>query len=980
MPVDSLMKKPFFARHYFTIMLMLVFLAPFISRGARRAIETNNNNVRDWLPPTYSESADLEWFQNHFPGEQFALVSWDGCTLGSTEKLDLLVKKLMPDAPEAREKEPASLFKSVITGPRMLDQLTESALNISYGEALQRLEGVLVGPRPEGADDDARTTCLVVTLSDHGITNNRNMRRAIEAIRHIAVNDCAIAPEALHMGGPPVDNVTIDVEGERTLFTLALAAGIAGVVLSYWCLRSFRLTAMVFSVGVLSAGLGLAMVFWYSGVETLLLGRDRPIFGTVDAILMSMPAVVYVLGISGAVHLINYYWDARHETGIHGAPEAALRHGWGPCTLAALTTAVGLGSLYTSDILPIQKFGVFSAVGVIGTLALLFTLLPACLYRFPPTEKPRKDNDPHKRHPDTQMHPFVEAIAGFIIRHNKWVCACWAVIIIVVGIGLTRIETSVQLLKLFDHKADIIKDYAWLEHNLGNLVPMEVVLRVEPALFRDGEEEAEAGGERYKMTLLERLELTRHVQSQIESLQPINKALSVATFAPQVSGKKSIFESITGARLRWATNAALEKHRDDLFEDGFLRIETTPLTHRIAPRDDVADNAADEGGGSELWRINARVGALGDIDYGQFVDNLRHVVEPVLAVYRQRDLILQKLHTEGRLLQGSKICVLFEDHTESDEAKRNSQAMLLRKLLEQAGVTVSFINLAELAAKESSDPGVVELYLTALAEQDCVVIATAGGAYDPAKLIDHVPLVVDLTGTAADSAMSDAPVTAVYTGVIPLVYKTQRELLDSLRESIGWATALIALVMMCVLQSGPAGLVSMIPNVFPIVMVFGSLGWLGIKIDIGIMMCASVALGVAVDDTVHFLTWFRRGMKEGLNRKEATMLAYERCAKAMFQTTMIAGLGLSVFALSSFTPTQQFGYLMLIMLTAALVGDLLLLPAILAGPVGKFFCGRLAQTVKEADDQRLKPHIPDTRRAAPAGVRHDAPHERSTRT
>jgi multidrug efflux pump subunit AcrB len=173
--------------------------------------------------------------------------------------------------------------------------------------------------------------------------------------------------------------------------------------------------------------------------------------------------------------------------------------------------------------------------------------------------------------------------------------------------------------------------------------------------------------------------------------------------------------------------------------------------------------------------------------------------------------------------------------------------------------------------------------------------------------------------------------------MIPLVYKTQRELLISLKESIMWATVLIAFVLMFVLKSPIAGLISMIPNVFPIVIIFGSLGWLNIKVDIGIMMTASVALGVAVDDTIHFLTWFRRGIAKGYDRTQSVMLAYDRCATAMMQTTLIGGLGLAVFATSTFTPTQQFGYLMISMLGAALIGDLLLLPALLVSPLGKFF-------------------------------------------
>ena len=96
-------------------------------------------------------------------------------------------------------------------------------------------------------------------------------------------------------------------------------------------------------------------------------------------------------------------------------------------------------------------------------------------------------------------------------------------------------------------------------------------------------------------------------------------------------------------------------------------------------------------------------------------------------------------------------------------------------------------------------------------------------------------------------------------------------------------------------------------------------------------------MGVAVDDTIHFLSWFRSGLDDGLSRKEAILLAYRRVATAMTQTTAIGGIGLSIFAFSTFTPTQQFGTLMLALLAAALVGDLFFLPALLASPLGKVF-------------------------------------------
>jgi predicted RND superfamily exporter protein len=134
-----------------------------------------------------------------------------------------------------------------------------------------------------------------------------------------------------------------------------------------------------------------------------------------------------------------------------------------------------------------------------------------------------------------------------------------------------------------------------------------------------------------------------------------------------------------------------------------------------------------------------------------------------------------------------------------------------------------------------------------------------------------------------------------------------------------------------------AGFLAMLPNLFPVLIVFGFMGYTDILVDVGTMMTASVAMGIAVDDTIHFLTWFRNGITEGKTPKEACLYAYDRCATAMTQTTLIAGLGLSAFAFSTFTPTQMFGVMMLAILTVASFGDLVFLPAMLTGPAGRFF-------------------------------------------
>ena len=163
----------------------------------------------------------------------------------------------------------------------------------------------------------------------------------------------------------------------------------------------------------------------------------------------------------------------------------------------------------------------------------------------------------------------------------------------------------------------------------------------------------------------------------------------------------------------------------------------------------------------------------------------------------------------------------------------------------------------------------------------------------------------------------------------------------SLRPSRRRHTTAEAFVFMILLRSAPASLVAMIPNIFPVVVVFGFMSWIGVKVDVGTMMTASVALGVAVDDTMHYLTWFSDGISQGMTPKEAALNGYRRCAAAMTESTLIAGLGLFSFAFSTFVPTQRFGIMMLSILAAAEFGDLVFLPALLTcSPFGRFFVNR----------------------------------------
>jgi predicted RND superfamily exporter protein len=186
----------------------------------------------------------------------------------------------------------------------------------------------------------------------------------------------------------------------------------------------------------------------------------------------------------------------------------------------------------------------------------------------------------------------------------------------------------------------------------------------------------------------------------------------------------------------------------------------------------------------------------------------------------------------------------------------------------------------------------------------------------------------------------------VVTGMVPVFQATQRAVLTSLIDSFVLAFAMIAVVMMVLLRHPLAGLIAMIPNLLPVGIVFGLISYAGVAVDIGTMVTASVALGIAVDGTLHMLTWFRNGIREGLSRKESIIRAIWHCGPAMLQTSLAIGLALFVMSPAHLLLISRFGWLMAALIGAALLCDLLLTSVLLVGPLG-YLLERIVKKQKE---------------------------------
>lgn len=148
-------------------------------------------------------------------------------------------------------------------------------------------------------------------------------------------------------------------------------------------------------------------------------------------------------------------------------------------------------------------------------------------------------------------------------------------------------------------------------------------------------------------------------------------------------------------------------------------------------------------------------------------------------------------------------------------------------------------------------------------------------------------------------------------------------------QSLIIAVVGISIILVLTFRSVKLGLVAMIPNVVPLVIGGAVLNVLGANLDIGTVLVSSVCLGIAVDDTIHVLANYNRYVREGRSPREALALVFSHTGPALITTTLVLVSAFGAFGIGTFVPNVFFGIMTATVLTAALVTDLVLLPALL---------------------------------------------------
>jgi uncharacterized protein len=179
-------------------------------------------------------------------------------------------------------------------------------------------------------------------------------------------------------------------------------------------------------------------------------------------------------------------------------------------------------------------------------------------------------------------------------------------------------------------------------------------------------------------------------------------------------------------------------------------------------------------------------------------------------------------------------------------------------------------------------------------------------------------------------AIDESYYKATLTGTSVVASEGTQYLVNNLITSILFAVCIIAILMAILFRSWRMVLISLVPNIIPLLFTAGVMGWFGIPLKPSTLLVFSIAFGISVDDTIHYLAKYRQELKSRKwDLKQCVIISIRESGLGMFYTSVVLFCGFSMFSFSQFGGTQALGLLVSLTLLVAMITNLVLLPSLL---------------------------------------------------
>lgn len=193
----------------------------------------------------------------------------------------------------------------------------------------------------------------------------------------------------------------------------------------------------------------------------------------------------------------------------------------------------------------------------------------------------------------------------------------------------------------------------------------------------------------------------------------------------------------------------------------------------------------------------------------------------------------------------------------------------------------------------------------------------------------RLELILDTVQKKASELFDSSKYSVMLTGTSVTFLEGSKFIINGLKESILWAFLLITLCMLYLFRSFRILICSLLPNIIPLIITGGVMGWVGVPLKPSTVLVFSVALGIAIDITIRFLVNFRQQSRPEIDPKETVIETIHSTGLSIIYTSIVLIAGFVIFCFSGFGGTKALGWLTSLTLITATAANLILLPALL---------------------------------------------------
>lgn len=267
---------------------------------------------------------------------------------------------------------------------------------------------------------------------------------------------------------------------------------------------------------------------------------------------------------------------------------------------------------------------------------------------------------------------------------------------------------------------------------------------------------------------------------------------------------------------------------------------------------------------------------------------------------------------------------------------------------EAIGKVLSLVNFTEVARAMNSDRPLTEYELTSIywLMEDSLRESLIGSFIQPDSRQVRISARIQDTTPGLDRgdlmASLESDLTELFpdvgsftmTNLFVLYQDALQKLFKSQIVTLGLVFGVLLLAFALIFRSMSVALIALAPNILTTLAILGVMGWLAIPLDLMTITISAIAMGIAVDDTIHYVHRYRQELK-GRSAEDAVRNAHNTIGHAVLYTSIIVALGFSLLSFSDFVPSIYFGLLTGLAMVAALLTNLTLLPVMLRCFVGK---------------------------------------------